>query len=252
MNHRDGKKRPIKKQSILLSLIFLFFYAAAVPLHCDNGTGERRIMQWFETSSNAEGYREIQPELVSLFRGADDIGIPADLLLGKVKEGAAKGIPSSRLLPAVRKEKERLRKGLEIIANAGYSQGMHGRELSRHLKLLGIILREGMSEAVLTDVLREARKRGLSLADGMSACSAVFQIREITSLDGDDLIRLGKALFESSLPPSKYASVFSIFLKGQVKRISERDILEIALGVFNDGGGLVQLEREFGRRGRRR
>lgn len=242
----------MKKQSILLSLIFLFFYAAGAPVFCDNGTGERRIIQWFETSSNAEGYREIQPELISLFRDADDIGIPADLLLGKVKEGAAKGIPSSRLLPAVRNEKERLVQGLEIIENAGYFSAGSREELSRHLKLLGIILREGMSEAVLTDVLREARRLDMDLSEGMSACSAVFQIRKVTSLAGDDLIRLGKALFESSLPPSKYASVSSIFLKGQVKRISERDILEIALRVFNDGGGLIQLEREMSRRGRRR
>jgi hypothetical protein len=240
------------KQSILLSLIFLFFYAAGEPVFCDNNSGEHRILQWFETSSHAEGYREIQPELVSLFRDADDIGIPADLLLGKVKEGAAKGIPSSRLLPAVRNEKERLVQGLEIIENAGYSPAAHREELSRHLKLLGIILREGMSEAVLTDVLSEGRERGLDLREGMSACSAVFQIRKVTSLAGEDLILLGKALFESSLPPSKYASVSSIFLKAQVNRISERDILEIALRVFNDGGGLVQLEREFGRRGRRR
>ena len=240
------------KQFALIAFVFLFFYTGNHILFGENRGSERELLHWFDDAPEAGRYREIKPDLQAVFREADDADIPGGLLLGKVKEGAAKRVPPSRLLHAIRLEKERFQTGLEIIKNAGYSPAEKGEELGRHLKLLGIILREGTAETFLEELLRGARTNGLALAQGISACSAVFQVQKITSLPEEDLLRLGKALFESSLPPSGYDSLPSFFLKGQVNRISERDILEIALRVFENGGGLIQLERELSRRMRKR
>lgn len=240
------------KQFALLAFVFLFFCTGNHILFCENDGNEKDLLQWFDAAPEAERYREIKPDLLALFREADETGIPADLLLGKVKEGAAKRVPPSRLLRAIRLEKERFQTGLEIITNAGYSPAEKREKLSPYLKLLGIILREGTAKTFLEELLHDAWTKGLNLAQGISSCGAVFQVQKITSLPEEDLLRLGKALFESSLPPSGYDSLPSVFLKGRVNRISERDILEIALRIFENGGGLIQLERELGRRMRKR
>ncbi len=228
---------------------FLFIFISVHPLFSDNG--KELLLQWFDSLSNARRYGKIQEELLGLFQEAESGGIPGELLLVKLKEGAAKNIPSERLLVALKQEKKRYQSALDIIEAAGYSSEVPARLLEQPVKTLGILLREGLAPPFLENLLSRAHEERLELTDGIAACSTVFQVKKITNLPEAELLRLGYALYKSSLPPSGYDALASVFLKAKVQRLSDRDTLEIVLRIFENGGSLIQLEREINRRVRR-
>lgn len=226
-------------------VFIILLISPVLSLSAESINIEEELDLWFSETPRAEAYLEIRPGLLSLLREAGEAGIPPGLLIAKMKEGAAKHISPVRLEAALRQELSRLRIALRVIETAGYGP------TEQPLKILGILLREGVSEDFLRRVLIDAQAAGRPLADGTAACSALFQVKKITGLPEDDLLRLGQALYQSSLKASGYDAVASVFLKARINRLSDRDMLEIVLTIFEGGGGLVQLEREINRRTRR-
>jgi hypothetical protein len=169
----------------------------------------------------------------------------------RLKEGAAKRVPPQRLLSVLQRDFARLRRVIRLIEEAGFRRATRSSRYQKNIKLLSIVLRGDISEAVVTELLEYAGNRGKTLDEAATACNAIFQVARISSLGDTDLVRLGKSLLTSRLPASSYASVASLFLKGKVNKMDDSDIVELMVRVLENGGGLIQLERELQRRARR-
>lgn len=238
------------KHRVLRLLIFLLLLLPSIFLFAD-GIEDECIL-WFDTAPEAAAYGTIQADILDILVEAEASGIPGQLLLSKMKEGAVKGVPPARLVTALKKERDRLLRALDIIEAAGYSPAEDGASTEQSLKMISIILRDNGSSRLLEGVLYEAHRNNRSLSDGTAACGAVFQVGKVTGLSEDQLLSLGTALFDGSLPSSAYNAVVSIFLKARAGRISEEEALDILIEVFGAGKGLIQLEREINRRVQRR
>lgn len=225
------------------------FLGTAVPLlFCQEPGFEEEVNTWFASAPEASAYADIHSDIMLLLLDAGESGIPVRLLLAKVKEGAAKGVPSRRLFVALENERDRLRSAIDIIDSAGYPLLRRDTDLEQPVKMLGIILREGCSAAVLREILSGGFAEGRTLSEGTAACGAVFHVKKVADLSDQELVSLGIALYGSSLPPTGYDTVSSIFLKARVHRLSDKDTLDLVLGVLKSGGGLIQLERALDRR----
>ena len=241
------------KRGLCLSAAVLFYFMFAGNLFGDGSTGEDQLRDWFSESVKSGRYESIEDDLRSLFRRADNSGAPPGVLMEKLREGAAKGIPPGRLMPALRNELKSL-----ITAGEDYRKLRISNkraetvpDIQNAYKIIAIMLREEIEKETIRELLQEAGQLDLPLSAGTAACSAVFQASSVTGLRDGDLLRLGISLYNSTLGPSNYGAVASIFVKGRVNRLSEEEILDIIEDVFARGGGLIRLERELNKRTRR-
>lgn len=234
----------------LSAAIFIWFFITG-NLFGDGQTGETLLRDWFSRDGKSGRYESIEGQLYSLFRNSDNTSVPPEILMEKLREGAAKGVPAGRVLTALRDERDRLNTAGEIIDGSGYSVQENTSDVRNAYKIIAIMLREEISKNTILELLREAKTRDLPLSSGASACSAVFQAASVTDLRNTDLVRLGISLYTSGLDPSHYGAVASIFVKGRVNRLDEKEILGIVESVFSRGGGLIRLERELNTRTRR-
>jgi len=237
-------------------LYLLFLTASVLNLFGEEGEGEQLITDWFRENRESVRYDQIEDELHSLFSSAEAAQIPPELLMEKLREGAAKRIAPDRIFKALQDELQLLYTAREIISSAGFSSinrtsDNRTSELKNGLKITVIMLREGIGEKAVRELLTEAKRRGIPLASAISACSAVFHVAKITELSDTELIRLSAALYSSNLTPSNYDTVPSVFVKGRVNRLSDADILDLVESVFSRGGGLIRVERELRTRVRR-
>jgi len=85
---------------------------------------------WFNTFPEAEGYGRVKADILDILIEAERSGVPVRLLMSKMKEGAAKGIPPQRLVEALKQEGERLKRALDIIEAAGYMPAIEGDALA--------------------------------------------------------------------------------------------------------------------------
>lgn len=242
----------MQKKIFRFLLPVLFFTLSIVSAFGQETKGDVGIGSWFNNSRQAKPYNDIKEPILSLFARSEQRGVPSSLLLDKLKEGAAKRIPEQRLLAALSQELDRLTRAQQIIESTGYEVDVEGTEYKEHLKLIVIMIRGGLSEIHIQNVLEFAEHIHKPLTAGIAACEALLQLNQIATLQEEQLLDVGKALLDSSLPTSGYASVTSIFIKARALKIRDKETVAILQRVLDQGGGLIQLEREINRRGRRR
>lgn len=237
-------KRSSTAKVYLLLLTILFI----IP-HSVSGEESWKIQtlhSWFRLEKKASRYSEKKDEIELLFNEAEQAGIPPSLLMERLKEGAAKGVPPGRLVSALRSEKERLVTARHYLKEAGYQPE------NQHLKLLSIYFRGGLSVRSVGHLLNTGNREKKEIDAVFLLLDAVFQISKTVTLSADQLTALGRVLLESRLHPKSYSSINSFFIKGRARRLDDREILGIIEDVLNSDGGLIQLDRELQRRAGRR
>lgn len=238
-------------RGLSFSTAAVFFLLLTGNLFGEDLNGEEFLQDWFSDSGESGRYTTIEDDLYPIFRLADNSGVPPALLMEKLREGAAKGIPGGRLLSALRSELERLISAGDILDGSGYFADVGSSETQNAYKIIAIMLREDIPEEKIRQLLEKGRERNLPLTAATAACSAVFQVSSVTDLRENELLRLGTSLYDSDLGPSNYDAVVSIFVRGRVNRLEDEEILDIIEDVFTRGGGLIRLERELNKRTRR-
>lgn len=234
------------KTAVLFPLLLL---VAAVLVH---GAEEAEVRSWFRSESRARPYIGMEAEIVGLFTEAESRGLPAQALLGKLKEGAAKSIDPKRLLAGLKDELARLTAAQGILERA-WTAFADAASRQSALKDMSVYLLGGVGVEVLEGVLAQAALLQRGYADAIACCDALWKLREMSSVDDTGLLRIGRALLGSRVPPSGYKTVPSLFLRAKVQKVAESDILDdIVLKTLESGGGLIQMEEELARRARKR
>lgn len=236
-----GNKKPFLPALFLLTAAFAAFAA-----------DESVVQAWFRTESRAKPYSGIEARILDLFSEAGTRKLPEQVLLGKLKEGAAKRVDPERLLVGLKEELERLTSAQGIVEGSGIVfPDPAARQAA--VKDMSVYLLGGLGVEVLKGILAQAILLSHGYADAISCCDALVKLREMSTVDDKGLLRIGRALLASRVPPSGYKTIPSLFLRAKVQRIAEADILDdIVLRTLESGGGLVQMEEELVRRARKR
>jgi hypothetical protein len=232
---------------------------------------------WFQNNPQAEKYRDIEQQLLRILSDSQQLSIPTELLIEKLQEGLSKGVPPSLLVRALSDEVERLSdivvmindidsKSEEIKGKPYFDTGTAEGEYiitpeedefclitrSDIIKQLSLFQRSGLPLKSIGSILDYARTLEKSKDIAFLSLSALMKIPGVTGLSEKELAALGEALIQSKLSPSSYSTLASIFLKGRIYQMSYSTISSIVIDILKRGGGLIQIEQEITRRGRKR
>ena len=226
---------------LLLSLVSL-----ASPAPADD-VGIHEVRQWLDTNRRARPYRDGAEELLEVFDDAAQEGLPLWVLFEKLNQGAAKGVPLSRLTAGLESELGRLRIARDLLAP--YLPGGHDGDPGELYKQVSLLLAGGLDPRILGALLGPAG--GASdgrVADNLRAASAVLAIASTSRLSPEELTTIGQALLGSSLAPKAYGSVASAFARARLAGMDDREAARVVVDVLSAGGGLVRLNQELDER----
>lgn len=203
--------------------------------------------QWYRESDNARRYIDERSELAAVMEQAREDGIPPELIMLVLQEGAAKRVPPSRLIAALEAEEERLATARRILERVDLLP-IRTADIQNALRELSVYQSAGVPPDVLDSVLARTDE----LDRGLAAVGALAQVVGIQPLRDDTMATLGISILASELTPATYASLSSAYLRGTLNGLPPETVVRIIVDVLEAGGGLIQIDRELRTRGRRR
>lgn len=203
--------------------------------------------QWYRESGNARRYTDERSELAAVLEQARQDGVPPELIMLVLREGAAKRVPASRLIAALEAEEERLATARRILERVDLLP-IRTEDIRNALRELSVYQSAGVTPDVLSSILESAD----DLDRGLAAVAAVSQFLGIQPLSDNTTATLGISILGSELTPATYASLSSAYLRGTLDGLPPQTVARIIVDVLEAGGGLIQIDRELRARGRRR
>jgi hypothetical protein len=250
---------------------FLLIYSFAVYAQTD--TVNQPLEDWFNRQSDSEKYLLVKEELIALFESANKRSIPLPILFERLQEGASKNVPPGKLVQALREEVNRLseiKSMIQDINTVSYKQkqsyffpfpesfpdpeekNKQKNKLEDLMHQLSIVNRSGISVETMSTLFILALDQEKPYTHVLLVLHGLIKIPGLNNLDNKEIANLGEALLKSAISPESYGTLSSIFVKGRTYNLNYSIITDIVTQQLQRGGGLVQIEQEIIRRGRRR
>ena len=243
----------IKK--LILTTLTIIFLLSPILIFTEQNTYRQELLKWLNNDSRGRRYLGYEDFLSGLFDSAAKEGIPAELLMNKLREGAAKNVPPQRLIAALSKEQERLKTARGILEDYGI-KFEKTEDYYDTLKHLSIILLGGVEEKTLRNLIDisidTSPGTSVDFSGLLLACDVLVQFNSIDILTQDEMYDLGKSLLLSKLKPAAYSNLASLYLSARARRVRKTELLKLIETTLLHGGGLIQLDQEISERYRKR
>jgi len=202
---------------------------------------------WLDSPA-AASYQGERQALAQLFQEAQERGLPGEILLEKLKEGAVKRAAPPLLVTALRAEMEREVLVLEALNRSRLAATGDPVKLLRAGSLL---LQGGLAGQTLNEVLDYAAVLGKTAGRALEACAAAVRITVISGIEKPQLKPLSECLIRSSLKDESFSSLVSAALRAKNRGIVKDAFYRLTVGVLDSGGGIPAMDREIETRGRK-
>lgn len=212
---------------------FIFILCAAALV-----VGLPASAQSVESALERSGYSETHKHsIVTFFAEAEQSDIPADLLLPKLEEGIAKGIPAPRVLEALMKEADNLRRTRALLLSSGEGERLLADPASwaRAANLLAIGIAEEEIEELIS--LCDPRIEGFRPATYLYVAVLEWGLPRNPALD------LIGALLASSIPPDSYMGVMDLLAIGRRRRIAPEELVQRIQQHLEHAKSIKELEK---------
>ncbi|MBN2534078.1 MAG: hypothetical protein JXB88_14405 [Spirochaetales bacterium] len=257
-----------KRVACIFILLIFSFIVDAQP-----DTVEQSLDNWFDRQPGSAKYVSIKAELLVLFSSAYTKSLPLKILFERLQEGASKNVPANRLLMALKEETNRLAEIMTMINTinalcyeqrqvyffSGFKAGDPAEEKDKQKTLLedlmhqlSILNRGGISVQSMSSLFTLAVNEEKPDKTIFLVLHGLIKIPGLNNLKDEEIAGIGIALIKSSLSPESYGTLASIFVKGRTYNLNYSIITSIVIEELQRGGGLVQIEQEIIRRGRKR
>jgi hypothetical protein len=207
---------------------------------------------WYERNQRAEAYGNMRKDLVGIITRVQAVSLPDELFLEILDEGVAKRISATALLDTLKTrfgEYLAIRTMLESVHPCLEKKIPLDEYVSPVvLKKYSLFLRQGLSERICREMLDEACARGERYEHVVNVLRTLSSIPSRAELSEGELVTLGKAILGSTLSPTSYTALSSMYIKGKLKNLSIHDMTAIFISVLKEGKGLVRIEQELSRR----
>lgn len=222
--------------AFLVAALAFAMVAAAEPL-----------ADWFAASPKAAAYLSVRDELTALLADCEADGIPAELMMARIAEGAGKRVPPARLVAVLRVDLSNYLVIKDLLAK-NFPGETDGRRRVILLERGGMALRSGLDAGRFGAMVLAASVSGADAARTMDAILAVAAAQAAVPLDEDGMTSLAVAMALSSESPERFSQLTSLLLRGKAGKLQARDLVALITGVLGKGGGFLQAEREITRR----
>lgn len=225
----------------------------SLSLFAQDGPDGKILGEWFSRNSRASLYIGISRDLNVFFEKAGKLSLPGELLLEILDEAAAKNIPPKILLETITIRFSQYAK-IQIIMRelqpCLQEENAEGPFPPADLiKKYALFLRQGISEAVISSILRDVCTLGKKNDEALSLLRTLANIPSNQELGEQDLLALAKTILRSTMSPASYTALSSLYIKGKLKNLSVEDITNIIMDVLSEGKGLIRIEQEINRQG---
>lgn len=221
-------------------LFFCFFYSLSL-------WAEYSPRIWLNSSAGA-AYHSVDPELEQLFSKAEAKDIPGDIIVDKIKEGAAKVASGLQMVQALNAEVERLTTAVNLLSKEG--RNLSG-ERSLALRAISLLLQGGMHVDTIDAVLEYASLLQKPSSRAIAALSASFRVIAIAQAPADLLRPLSESLVRSTLQDPQFVQLSSLAVRAKSKQLKGEQLIKMMIGSLDSGGGLTALDRDLQRRSQR-
>ena len=213
--------------------LFIFILCAAALV-----IGLPIYAQSVESALERSGYSQThRNSIISFFAEAEQSEIPTDLLLPKLEEGIAKGIPAPRVLGALMKEVDNLlrTRALMLRSEEGRRLLADPASWARAANLLSVGVGEDEIEQLIA--LCGARIQGFRPASYLYVAVVEWGLPGDTSLD------LIGALLSSSIPPDSYMGIMDLLTIGRRRRIAPEELVQRIQQHLGRAKSIKELEK---------
>jgi len=194
--------------------------------------------QSVESALARSGYSEAQKDsIVTFFEETEDSDIPAELLLPKLEEGIAKGIPAPRVLGALRREAENLRRtrALMLRSDGGELLLADPASWARTANLLAV----GVPEEEIGELIALCNRR----IEGFRPATYLYVAVLEWGLAREPALDLIGALLASSIPPENYMGVMDLLASGRRRRIAPEELVQRIQRHLDHVNSIKELEK---------
>jgi hypothetical protein len=215
-------------QPSFIGLFCAAFLVICLPLRAQSVTSALARSAYSEVHKDAIG---------AFFAQAGEAGVPAELLLPKLEEGIAKGIPAPRVLEALEREAENLRRSRAVILHSEGGERLLADPAAwaRTANLLAVGMREEQVEELIA--LCGRRIEGFRPATYLYVAAVDWGLAQKPALD------LIGALLASPIPPSSYMGVMDLLAGGRRRRISPEEIIQRIRQHLDHATSIKELEK---------
>ena len=217
----------------------------------DNKDPKNELSSWLQKNPQGKAYQNAEENLNRVIESTVEEGLPTEILMDRMREGAAKKVPEDLLVNALNEELDRLVLARTILQNEGIQFSSKGAYQDA-LREISLLLLNGVSGEFVSGLLTFSMSQDKGIEGVLAAGRSLLLISGTGPLSEDQLYNLGKAFLSSRFSPTGYFSVASLFIKASVNQVEPVELLAPVIRILEQGGGLIQLERELRRRIKRK
>ena len=175
--------------------------------------------------------------IITLFTETAESDIPTDLLLPKLEEGIAKGIPAPRVLGALRREAENLMQARALMLHSEEGKRLLADPASwaRTANLMAV----GVSIEEIEELIALCNRR----IEGFRPATYLYVALLEWGLGRKPALDLIGPLLVSSIPPDSYMGVMDLLAGGRRRRIPPEELVPRIQRHLEHANSIKELEK---------
>lgn len=194
--------------------------------------------QSLEAALARSGYSDSQKASIEVFFAQiEGNGIPVELLLPKLEEGIAKRISGPRVLKALNREAESLKRARALIISVEGARPLLSDQASwaRTANLIA----GGIPDGEIKELIRICT----SCAEAFRPATYLYVALTDWGLATDPALQLIGALLDSSILPENYMGIIDLLAGGRRRRIAPEEVVRRILQHLDRSKTIKELEK---------
>jgi len=224
--------------SFVVIAVLLFFWSSPLLLSAEEEEAFSAESRRVEGILEDHGYTrtEIQSVLNS-FELAESKDIPGDMLVPRVQEGVAKGVPVPRLQMALKNDIEYLMSARRLFAEAEAETVFMNQE--SQWKRAANMLAAGFGSDELIILIEICKKN----PEKFRPISFLYASLSTWGLSKEDGLAVAEALISSAIPTAEYEGILDLYRTARRERIRPEELTERIAARASSSESVEELER---------
>ncbi|MFO7731252.1 MAG: hypothetical protein R6V86_10870 [Spirochaetia bacterium] len=234
--------------SFMVIAVILFFWSSPLLLTAEeegvassssvaSGTASGAILK-VEGILEEYGYSESDIQgVLKVFLGAENKGVPGAMLVPRVQEGVAKGVPALRLQGALKRDIDYLMSARRLFAEAEAEEVFLNRE-SQWKRAANMLAADFGSDELgrLIQICRED-------PDKFRPISLLYASLSTWGLSKEDGLAVAEALVSSAIPAEEYEGILDLYRNARRERIRPEELTDRITERAGSSVSVEELER---------
>jgi len=224
--------------SFVVIAVLLFFWSSPLLLSAEEEEAFSAESRRVEGILEDHGYTRTEiGGVLSIFEMAESQDIPGDMLVPRVQEGVAKGVPASSLQAALKRDVDYLINAQRLFAQAESEEVFLNRE--GEWKRAANMLAAGFGSEELAKLIQICKEN----PEKFRPISFLYASLSSWGLSEADGLLVAEALVSSSIPTEEYEGILDLYRTARRERIRPEELSRRIAVSAGSSEGVDELER---------